>query len=134
AALDDGGFVVAWSASTYDAATANYDTDVWARRFDASGSPIGGEFRLHVPTPLREEDEPALAAMSNGGFVAAWIGTLRNDGTGYDIFARRFAADGTPIGNEIAVNTTTDGEQIMPAVVGLSDAAFIVAWTSQSVD
>src|SRR4051812_28632469 len=44
------------------------------------------------------QQSPALAALADGGYVVAWH---RDDAQGNGIFARRFAADGSPVGDEI---------------------------------
>ena len=50
------------------------------------------------------------------------------DGSSGGIFAQRLAADGSLIGNEFQVNTTTDGNQQLPTVAVSPGGNFLVAW------
>jgi hypothetical protein len=71
AALPDGGFVVAWQAQAGDG-DAN---GVFGRRFGADGSAVDAhEFQLNQQGQ-GDQASPALAALANGGFAAAWIDT-----------------------------------------------------------
>ncbi|TFY99068.1 hypothetical protein [Ramlibacter humi] len=75
---------------------------------------------------------PALAALSDGGFVIAWH---RDDPQGNGIFARRFAADGSPTGDEIRIDEPVTGRVVETAkVVGLDGGGYVVTWRSHSPD
>ena len=68
-ALADGGFVVAWQAGDFDG------NGIVGRRFDAQGEAIDArEFAINE---LRQGDQagPALGALADGGFAAAWVDT-----------------------------------------------------------
>src|SRR5262245_42259261 len=105
-AVDAGGnFVIAW-ASQQDGSQSG----VYARRYSAAGVPLGPEFRANTFT-AGIQDAPAVAVDAAGDFVVAWTdgrfpGTGQ-DGSGYGVYARRFSADGTPLGMEFRVNTFT---------------------------
>jgi hypothetical protein len=75
---------------------------------------------------------PALAALADGGYVVAWH---RDDPQGNGIFARRFAADGSPIGDEIRIDEPLAGRVVGVAkVVGLEGGGYAVTWESRSPD
>jgi hypothetical protein len=75
---------------------------------------------------------PALAALADGGYVVAWH---RNDPQGNGIFVRRFAADGSPIGDEIRIDEPAAGRLVAVAkVVGLEGGGYAVTWQSFSPD
>ena len=78
AALDDGGFVVAWSEGSGPAVT-----DAHARRYGADGAPAG------APGRVASGVQPAVSGTSPGGFVLA---QQRSDGSSNGIFARYFDA------------------------------------------
>src|SRR5262249_38178629 len=58
AALDGGGYVVAWTSQGQDGFSG---FGVYARRYHADGSPAGGEFRLS--TTAGEQWDPNVAAL-----------------------------------------------------------------------
>jgi hypothetical protein len=78
AALDDGGFVVAWNEAIGPAATDSY-----ARRYGADGTPAG------APGRVATGYKPAVSGISLGGFL---LSQHRFAGSGDDIFARYFDA------------------------------------------
>jgi hypothetical protein len=115
-----GGFVV-----VYQAVTGN--SQIFARRFDTTGVPIGGEFRVNQYTG-GTHGSPSVSAAADGGFVIAWSG----DGTGDDqgIFAARFDANANRLADDFLVNTYTTGNQFKPsvAVSGSGEPEFLVVW------
>ncbi|MCP5155360.1 MAG: tandem-95 repeat protein [Ectothiorhodospiraceae bacterium] len=126
-ALTGGGFVVAWTSVTSATAGDGNGQGVFAQRYDAAGTPLGGEFRINTTT-ANDQDQPSIAALADGGFVVAW--TSRNqDGSFQGIYAQRHDASGAPVGVEFRVNTTTSNDQFDSAVVGLDDGGFVVTWT-----
>ena len=116
-----GNFVVVWMTS--------FPENVWGQRFAASGIPLGGQFQVNSgPNGFG----PVVASDAAGDFVVAWE---KNDSaTGLGIFARRFAASGSPLGGEFRVNTVTAGNQYYPHVASDAAGNFVVVWGSDDGD
>ena len=123
-----GGMVVVWHSPLQDGAGHG----VYARRYDASGAPRGGEFRVNTYT-TGDQNQPAVAVDAAGNFVAAWT-SVGQDGSGRGVFARRYDADGAPWGEEFPVNTHTVHDQRDPSVASDADGNTVVAWTSEEQD
>ena len=109
----------------------NSNNDIFFQRYNAQGSPLGREERAN-PDWHGDQVNPDVAVANNGSFVVTWSS---GDGDSYGIFARRFAADGAPLGNVIQVNNTPDGEQGF-SQVATNDATgtFVVVWASNGQD
>jgi hypothetical protein len=122
----DGDSVVAWSGNG-----PGDDRGVFARRYDAAGTPQGGEVRVNATTS-GGQGVPSVAMDALGNFVVAWSGSGPGDDSG--IFAQRFDAAGAPEGGEIRVNTTTANVQWFPSVAMDADGDFVVAWYGDSPD
>jgi hypothetical protein len=126
AAFADGGFAVAWQS--HDPAVRN--NDIHARRFAADGTAVGGEFRANAAA-AENQYEPAIAAVSDGGFVVAWAG--HDPTSGYRIEARRFGSDGQAIDGDFrvgAVGTAADRE-FGARISGLANGGFVVSWAAE---
>ncbi len=87
-------FAIAWEHETSD---PNAATDIFARRFDGRGQPVGDAFQLNTHTPGRQR-YPDVAVATDGSFVATWE-SEDQDGAGYGVFAH-FAAAIVPDPNE----------------------------------
>jgi hypothetical protein len=98
---DDGHFVVVWHSLDQDGS----DYGIFAARFDAAGVRVGGEFQVNSITDARQSF-PAVAVDAAGDFVVAWMG-YNGPGPQFDVFVRRFNAQGAPQGVEFQVNTYT---------------------------
>ena len=93
--------------------------------------------RTRVNTTIAaNQQQPAVAALSNGGYIVTWISA---DGGGYytgvglidrGIYAQRYDADGKAVGSQTRVNTTVAGDQHQPAVAALSNGSYVVTWLS----
>ncbi len=95
----DGSFTLAWY---------NGSGDIRAQRYDPNGVADGGEFTVNSSTGgLRYR--ATVRYTSTGESIFAWYGA--GDGDTDGIYARRFAADGSPMGAEWLVNETTSGWQ-----------------------
>lgn len=122
--LSNGTFVVTWR----DQAIDGNEWGIGGRIFDASGQPIGTDFRVNTYA-LDFQMEPSVAALPNGGFVVSWF-SGNQDGSGFGVYAQRFDAAGQAIGGEFLVNTYTLNDQVHPSVTALHDGGFVVAWSS----
>lgn len=68
-----------------------------------------------------------VAADAAGNYVVVWEATPAAGGDP-DVYARRFAADGSPRGSEFRVNTTTAGRQSIASVAADAAGNFVVVW------
>ena len=119
-----GDFVVVWSgkqpASSYD---------IFGQRYDASGIPQGGEFRINEDTAPGGRHSSRVDSDASGNFVVTWIGVAAEHWT---VFARRFESDGTPRGGSFVVDTQAT-DQLRPDVAASSDGAFTISWDTANV-
>ena len=54
-----------------------------------------------------------VTGLADGGFVIAWYSS---DGSGYGIYAQRYAADGSTLGGEFLINAATGNHQAFAAL------------------
>ncbi|ESQ89545.1 hypothetical protein ABAC460_11760 [Asticcacaulis sp. AC460] len=126
-ALEDGGFVVAWSGAD----GLGYH-DVFAQRYDADGVAAGAE--IHINTTVAGTQSAAqVTGLSDGGFVVTWMSSPAGDFMA-DVYTQRFDAEGNAIGIETRVNTYTVNTQELPTVTALADGGYTVAWSSFGQD
>ncbi|MBN2477131.1 MAG: proprotein convertase P-domain-containing protein [Pirellulales bacterium] len=142
----DGDFVIAWSSYGQEEAMGRngYGYGIYARRYNSSGTPLSAEFRVNVTTAGNQQ-YPSVAMDGQSGFVVSW--TSDQGGAGDDVYARAFAADGTPVPvgevlgstgsdvgafqGEFRVNLTTNGNQRYSDVaVDLAGNTFVFTWSS----
>ena len=123
----DGDFVVAWTTKLPDNEGANA---VFARRYNAAGEALAGEFQVETRTSSGQAD-PSVAMDASGNFVIAWE-TDDQDLSGKAIAARRYRADGVALGSEFRVNTFTSSQQQDPDIAMDADGDFVVTWTSET--
>jgi hypothetical protein len=125
AALDSGGFVVAWASFGND----GDNSGIFAQRYDAGGAPVGAEFQVNTTT-LSSQVQPAAAGLHGGGFVIAWASLGETGGSSFEVMAQRYDAAGARVGGQFRVNDVTSNAQLAPAIGGLDDGGFVVAWQS----
>lgn len=150
AALNNGGFVVAWvSEQERTIATNIPDTDtnvsntadslnlpsvdIYTRLYSVSGSnavPSTGE--TLVNTDINLCARPAVAAASDGSYMITWCAnslTIPTDG--WDIFERSFT---NGIGGAVyPVNSHLNGDQYVPRI-SVIGADYLIVWTSLGQD
>jgi hypothetical protein len=118
-----GNFVVVW----YHFAPPASPPDIWARRFSSAGAALGSTWRVNTYF-TSTQDHGRVAMNAQGDFIVVWNswGQVPNS---MDVFAQRYAANGSPIGGEFRVNDATAGDQYYPEVGLLDDGSFVAAWT-----
>jgi len=127
-AVRDGGFVVAWYG------TVEHDADgfgVAMRLLDQDGVPTGDDIPVNVTTTGFQTIVGA-AGDPSGRFAVVWgsPASAGSDSDGSSVQARYFDSDGSPLSNQVQVNTHTFGDQARPAVAATGDGSFIVVWES----
>ncbi len=125
----DGDFVVVWTSE----GSAGTDTDlssIQGRRYAADGVPLAGELQINTYT-TGEQSLSEVGVAPDGDFVAVWrsFGSVDGD-PDHAVSGRRFASDGSPLGDDFQVNTYTTGLQGPPAVAVGGDGDFVVVWDS----
>ncbi len=128
-AMDAAGqFVVVWTVQR--TLFGDY-ADIVARRFDASGTPIGGEFQVNTYTTGAQLG-PTVAMDATGDFLIVWHGFDSLGPT--EVAGQLYDAAGGRRGGEFQVNTyTTHGQVAADAGFdGLGN--FVVTWTSSTQD
>jgi|GEM_PF-1299943 len=120
--FSDGGFIVAWSSADADG------TGVYAQRFDADGKAVSPKFRVN-DTITADQGKPAIAVLSDGGFVIAWVsenqGDSIHDGQSFGddpnqpgVFAQWYDASivPNPIGWEVKVSDSGASDPFVSAI------------------
>lgn len=128
AALASGGFVVCWTENDQIVQHPG-GPDVKGRRYLSSGDAVGPEFFVNRETFDYQQD-PAVAGLVDGGFVAVWqdFSGRGGDNCGSSIKARVFGPQGAIVRNEFLVNEETTDNQLNPAVAVLPHGGFVVVW------
>jgi hypothetical protein len=123
-----GDFIISWSSRHPEGS----DWDIYGQRFDAQGTPLGHEFQVNTHTGNSQQLQ--VSAVNQAGHMAiAWC-SRDQDGDAMGIFAQRFDATGTPLGEEFQVNSFTASEQAVPSIAMNDAGHLVVVWHSQSQD
>lgn len=144
ATLANGNVIVVW-ASFNQAGSGSLD-DVYGQLLSTNGTPIGTNFLINVVTAYNQRS-PAVAALTNGGFVVAWVSEqqrmvgVTNSETNsidqieayspsVDIYERLYTNSGSitgPSTGEILVDQ--DNEPCAaPAIATATDGSYMVTW------
>jgi CSLREA domain-containing protein len=116
----DGSSLVVW----HDDAGAG---DVYAQRYDASGAAVGSAFRVNTTT-ADAQSTPEVAVGGDGHWWVVWA-SVDQDAVGTSgIYAQRYAADGSALGGEFQVNTTTAGDQSLPSIAVDASGDAVIVW------
>jgi len=88
-----------------------------------------GEFRVNTRNAYTQT-APEVAGLSDGGFIVVWTTYESEDVPEVGVYARRFAADGTPVEGDRAVSTNRPpGYRFFDArVTALADGGWLIGW------
>jgi hypothetical protein len=118
-----GNFVVVWVGSRQPGGDGS---DVFGRRFDAAGAPLGPEFRVNSVT-TGDQRYPSVSLDPRGNFVVVWNGP--GPAQNYEVFGRTFDTAG-PTSDDFAPGTVVAGVRSGPSVAATVNGDFVVAWTA----
>lgn len=119
---DDGGFVLVWVEGEQEA-----NLHVRAQLFDREGGALAPAF---VVAPSgRRPSHPTVAVGAAGAFAVVWKSDLvpPTSGSGTGVAARVFAADGSPLGGELALRTARAPNTADSAVAAVGEG-FVAVW------
>jgi hypothetical protein len=106
-ALDGAGTLwIAWQDHRAD----TVDPDIWARRFDGAGAPLGPEFLVNAGPAQRLgfQTGPVPVAHANGDVSVVWdTFVLTGLGGNEGLHAQRFDAAGRPLGEPVSLHAGT---------------------------
>ena len=146
--LGNSNVVVVWGSLNQQA--SNSMQDVYGQILSPVGAKVGGEFLVNQYVSYNQRT-PAIAALSGGGFVVVWVSELQRQGVvtasnpsfiydqfrtnqpSVDIYARLYAANGSPVGSEFLVDTANN-TCANPSVAAASDGGFLVAWGEKDLN
>jgi hypothetical protein len=121
-----GEYLVVWSdgrdSSSYD---------IFGRRMSAAGATLGPDFRISGPKAVSHETWPDIAwNATRNEYLVVWGDDRATTSRGRDIFGRRLAADGTPIGKDFRISgPTATGWEYSPSVAWNAVAnQYLVVW------
>ena len=121
---ETGDFIVAWRSDTADGRGGG----VYARYFDADGTPMGEEFQVAGEGVDVASWSPGVGISADGHAVVAWVGV---DNGNRDILARLFDRQGRPLTDAFVVNALPDeAMQSAPCVSMNGTGNFVVVWAS----
>ncbi len=127
AAGSDGGFVVTWDARDMTNPIGN-GLDIYSRSF--SGAGVGGTV-LRVNSHLYgDQYGPRISALGTD-YLMVWT-SLAQDGSQQGVYGQFVRGNGSVVGGEFRVNTTTANSQIQPVVASDGVGQFLAIWTSFS--
>ncbi len=124
-----GDFVVTWSSLGQDGS----GWGIYAQRYNASGVPQGGEFRVNTTTSSNQMHS-TVAMDTTGNFVVVWSGKGQDNANSWGVYAQRYDAAGVPQGGEFQVNTTTKANQMHSTVAMNATGNFVITWSSYGQD
>jgi len=123
AVLKAGTYVIAWDSFGQDGS----GNGIYMQRYTAQGAKLGNETRVN-PTTVGPQVQPAVTAVSDGGYVVAWCS---DDGSFNGIFGRRYTLNGAGSGGVFRINTATSGIQDEPALATYAGGRFVATWTTE---
>jgi hypothetical protein len=101
-----GGFLVAYASgpvSSHPNLAAQRDDQIIGRLYDATGSATTAEFTINTTT-AGQQNQPAVARLSDGNFIVVWTDESGTDGSGAGIFAQRVSPGGALISGQFQIN------------------------------
>ncbi len=132
--LSNGNFVVAWQDGTGLVFDVNGNVlgygnggNVFAQIFNPIGAKIGSQFQINTYM----SNAPSVSSLSNSSFVVAWYDLSGHYGINTVVFGQIFNATGSKVSSQFQVDTSTNGNQILPSVSSLSNGNLVITWFDQ---
>ena len=109
-------------------------SDIYGQRLFSDGARVGANFRISDDENAASQWVPGVGVDGAGHIIVAWRDD-RNPNQYFDIYAQRYANDGSPVDENFAVYQS-DGESTgarEPCVDISPNGAFCVSWTGHGL-
>jgi hypothetical protein len=116
----EGNFVVTWYGPGED------KEDIFARRFNSNGQPLGSEFSVNSYTNDKQL-YPGAAMNNDGGFIIVWESSNIPGQSNKAICGRLYDGSGSSIGPEFVINEEASDSRY-PDVAMDAEGDFAVVW------
>jgi len=116
----EGNFVVTWYGPGKD------KEDIFARRFNSNGQPLGSEFSVNSYTNDKQL-YPGVAMNNDGGFIIVWESSNIPGQGSKAICGRLYDGSGSSIGPEFVINEEASDSRY-PDVAMDAEGNFAVVW------
>ncbi|MYM68112.1 hypothetical protein GTP45_14905 [Pseudoduganella sp. FT55W] len=126
--LSSGNFVVTWQSAQ---AGVDHHLAVYARTFDSSGNPMGGEVLVGSASDAPQSG-PAITSLGDGGYVIVWS-SFTEDGHAV-LMEQRFSAAGSKLGTELVVHESaaSAGTLSVAHASGLAGGGHVLTWLADA--
>ncbi|SDL15214.1 hypothetical protein SAMN05216189_10755, partial [Pseudomonas delhiensis] len=132
-ALPNGGFVTVWQSAH------SGDFDIIGQLHDASGMPIGGEFRVNT-VYASSQVRPDIVTLQDGTFIVSYYSgengdsVIRTQRFGYSHDEAGNITAATPIGSEQAFKGAGQRYNCFPMLSALDDGGYMLVWNARTTD
>jgi hypothetical protein len=129
-AMDSTGYsIVTWDG---DPKLARQD-DIHGRFYDPDGAALGSQFVINTYCEGPQQN-PHVSINDEGEFVVVWETRIDPEINDLEVFGRIFDSQGNPSGDDIMINSFTEGHQRYPAVAIGPDGRYVTVWQSDEQD
>jgi len=116
-------FVICWQSQNSDD-----NSGIVYQIFDNDGAKSSSQFHVNSNS-FYKNSNPSIICLKDGHFVIWWQ-RLHQDRNHWGVFGQIYKNDGSPIGDEIKIDTDIFLDQRVPTVCSLSDSGFVICWSS----
>jgi len=121
-----GNYIITWVDGR------NGDNDIYAQIFQASGDPVGANFRVNDDEEWAYQNQPSVGTDISGNFIITWSDYRNGDA---DIYAQRYDHAGNTIDSNFKVDDDVNfTAQSLPDIAVGKDGDFIITWYDQRHD
>jgi hypothetical protein len=118
-----GNFIITWQDQR------NGNDDIYAQRFSSDGTALGSNFQVNDDQGTAGQGDPSISADDIGNYFIAWWDRRHGN---WDIYAQRYASDGTALGSNFKViDDIGSTNQGYPSISVDNNGNFIITWQDQ---
>jgi hypothetical protein len=127
ASFPNGDFIITWQSQG-----PKGFFDIYAQRFDSTGTKIGNEFMVNTYTENHQVN-PHITYLFKNKMLIVWESS-KQDSSKKGIFGQILGLSGNKINEEFRINSYSFGDQKNPVAINRSKEGFVVCWQSTNQD